>query len=307
MTTIVLAVRAIITKRATFFLYAQELNYCAKIEENTNYMGNDIRYENRSNHWFPATISTCCASCRNSKSDPGSPAACVCWVWGYNNNKDCQENNFKEDEGCCWLKRADDNGGACEAGRIESSSQISGRFIEGEPHEGGLPDRASSGWTVVTIVMGFVFVSTAYSRVSPSFGQNLKSLVADGVTFTIGVARGRGDYTPIEKDPFLTEKAGSHAKASGSKGALQKPSAMRGGRATALHEAAAIGKTSMSVLANHGCSLYEYLAYGIQWCRHPASQALHLTICCLCNWTNVACRQCSACGSSAEKQQLSRP
>lgn len=42
-----------------------EVNFCGKIEENMNLYGMVIKSANRSNHWFPATISTCCASCRN--------------------------------------------------------------------------------------------------------------------------------------------------------------------------------------------------------------------------------------------------
>ena len=34
-------------------LQSGELNYCAKIEEETNYVGQDIKYDNGSNHWFP--------------------------------------------------------------------------------------------------------------------------------------------------------------------------------------------------------------------------------------------------------------
>lgn len=222
-----------------------EVNYCSEIEEDSNYQGNDIRYENRTNHWFPATISTCCASCRNSKSDPGAPAACVCWVWGYNNNKDCHKGNFNEDEGCCWLKQADSSGRACDkAGRSESASQMSGHFVEGEPHEGGIPDR-SSGWGVVAIIMGFVFVGTASARVSPSFGRNLKSLVVDGVTFTTSIALGRrGDYAPIKRDVRSEAKINGQAEAIITKdppaGRSVVPSVT--GEATALHAAAAIGK-----------------------------------------------------------------
>ena len=214
-----------------------EPNYCSKIEESTNYVGNDIRYQNKSNHWFPATISTCCASCRNSKSDPGATAECVCWVWGYNNNQDCQKGNFKDDEGCCWLKHADAQGGACQAGgRADSASQISGHYIEGEPHEGGLPDQDSGGWAVVTIIMGFAFVGAAYNRVSPGFGRNLISLVVDGVTFTMSPADSpRSDYAPIKSEPSSSRNPDTNTGATGPNTAFVP------GRATALHAAAATG------------------------------------------------------------------
>eukprot|EP01043_Picozoa_sp_COSAG02_P025205 COSAG02_NODE_1407_length_12764_cov_3781.882985_4_plen_305_part_00 len=223
-----------------------ELNYCSKIEDDTNYIGNDLRYENRSNHWFPATVSTCCASCRNSKSDPGAPAECVCWVWGYNNNADCRKDNFKEDEGCCWLKRADANGGVCQEGRSDSKAQMSGHFTEGKAHDGGLPDHASSGWAVVTIIMGFAFVGTAYSRVSPGFAQNLKSLVADGVTFTISSVRGQGEYVPIKRE--ATQHVDDHTGGSGAnnRNAVSASSGASSGQATALHAAAAIGETRVT-------------------------------------------------------------
>jgi hypothetical protein len=52
-----------------------ELNYCSDIQKDTDYQGAaiDFRYDNFSNHWYPATVSTCCASCRNSRTDPHSP------------------------------------------------------------------------------------------------------------------------------------------------------------------------------------------------------------------------------------------
>ena len=219
-------------------LASGEPNYCSKIEENTNYAGNDIRYENKSNHWFPATIGTCCASCRNSKSDPGATDECVCWVWGYNNNQDCRKGSFKDGEGCCWLKRADAQGGACQAGRSDSASQMSGHYTEGEPHEGGLPDQDSGGWTVVTIIMGFTFVGAAYNRVSPGFGRNLKSLVIDGVTFTMSPAYSpQSDYTPIKSEPSSSYTPDTDTRTTGPNTAFVR------GRATPLHAAAATGAT----------------------------------------------------------------
>ena len=244
-----------------------ELNYCSKIEEDTNYKGQDIRYANRSNHWFPATISTCCASCRNSlQLDPTRQAACVCWVFGHNNNGDCQESNFKEGEGCCWLKQMDKDGGACKTDRVSSSSQVSGFFIEGEPHEGGLPSH-ESGWAIVVMIMGFAFVGGAYSRVSPGFGRNLKGLVADGIAFTTGVATGAspaaarragrgGGYEPVEKEAEAVgaEEAaadgGGAGRGSGKAGAAVGGGggARAAGERTALHAAAAIGER---LLSNH--------------------------------------------------------
>ena len=90
--------------------------------------------------------------------------------------------------------------------------------------------------------MGFAFVGSAYSRASPGFGQNLKSLVADGVTFTLLSVRGQADYAPIKTQAaaaqHVNEQTGG-SKASNRNAVSTFSGAI--GRATALHGAAATG------------------------------------------------------------------
>ena len=253
-------------------LQSGELNYCAKIEEETNYVGQDIKYDNGSNHWFPvrpphlqmsrgalitrrppwqATISTCCASCRNSGSDPGSPTMCACWVWGYNNNPDCKKDKFKDDsEGCCWLKRRDDDGGLCakEASKTHASAQTFGFFGE-LPHDGGLPDDGSTGWAVVFGLLGIIFAVSAYSRVSPAFARNIFSLAADGVQFTLSGGRGRGGddggggYSSIAGASEAPTAAAREPAGRDKRAAFADSRGRGGGERTALHAAAAVGDT----------------------------------------------------------------
>ena len=226
-----------------------EVNFCSKIEENTGFSGMDIRYANKTNHWFPATISTCCASCRASLL-LGAPSECACWVWGYNNNKDCQEGDFKDGEGCCWLKRASEDGTKCTAGKSKSKSQNLGFFLEGLPQDTELPGSGPSGWFIVVVICTFLFGGTAYSRVSPGFGRNLTGLVHDGLAFSMSAAGythpmrpKRGDYSAVKSEatpgPAAAAAAGGVGPAVGA--AASSSSSFATGQRTALHAAAAVG------------------------------------------------------------------
>jgi hypothetical protein len=122
---------------------AETQNYCADVKEGQQWYGGDIKWQNKSNHWFPATISTCCASCHNQQQlVPGGPP-CVGWVWGHNNNADCQKSDHKEGEGCCWPKRQAD-----DSNERSSKTQTSGRCSDAL-HSGGIPTDSVSSWVLV--------------------------------------------------------------------------------------------------------------------------------------------------------------
>ena len=176
---------------------------------------------------------------------------CACWVWGYNNNPDCKKDKFKDDsEGCCWLKRRDDDGGLCakEASKTHASAQTFGLFGD-LPHEGGLPDDGSTGWAAVFGLLGIIFAVSAYSRVSPAFARNIFSLAADGVQFTLSGGRGRGGddggggYSSIAGASEAPTAAAREPAGRDKRAAFADSRGRGGGERTALHAAAAVGDT----------------------------------------------------------------
>lgn len=128
---------------------------------------------------------------------------CACWVFGH--SEECRHERFEEGEGCCWLKRADDNGGKCKLGRIKSKNTIAGFFVN-ELHEGGLPGDEEYGWYLVCGILAVVFAGFSYSRAvaGTTFGQTLKGLVGDGLAFTLRGGRSgriKQPASPVASQP----------------------------------------------------------------------------------------------------------
>lgn len=125
---------------------------------------------------------------------------------------ECRHERFDEGEGCCWLKRADDQGGACKVGRKESTTTIAGHFSKAL-HEGGIPGQWELyvGWLAVFGIMALVFAAAMFSRVSPGTFDGLKGLVSDGVSFTLRLGRLQpsqyANGQPTERTPLTAKRA----------------------------------------------------------------------------------------------------
>ena len=141
---------------------------------------------------------------------------CACWVWGYNNNPDCKKDKFKDDsEGCCWLKRRDDDGGLCakEASKTHASAQTFGFFGE-LPHDGGLPDDGSTGWAVVFGLLGIIFAVQAADEARRAVHEARASRarrlrwVADGSEVRLGLPLllDEGATTHVALAPAIKER-----------------------------------------------------------------------------------------------------
>ena len=181
-----------------------EKNFCDRVVEDTDYAGHEIVYDNGTDHWLPATIADCCATCHNSDQDDSMPKHCDCWTWGHMPSGVCAKEKFATEElGCCWMKW-DHEQGDCASGKVSKPGMFSGH-VSKEAHDGGIPsfDAFGPGWIVVMGLVGgsvlYFGGGTLYARATGSpwqhsaFWRQTWGLVVDGVSFSMGaVGRGGG-------------------------------------------------------------------------------------------------------------------
>ena len=246
------------TAAAAATLTGAEENYCSQVEEDKGFYGNDIRWANKTNHWFPATIATCCASCHNQlELVPGGPA-CMAWTWGYNNNKDCNRQDFKEGEGCCWpkSKAVSNAAGGPFPHPTDSKGQVSGRCSE--LHSGGIPSESflNTAWALVIacFAVGVIYLGGGLylgrkrglkTHVHVVQLRNIFGLVVDGIAFVSGKSSSKSSTPGTDRllQPSVSAESSSHAAAAtydASPTRLAARQASRG-KPNALHLAASTG------------------------------------------------------------------
>jgi hypothetical protein len=149
----------------TATIEAAESNYCAKVEVDISYNGNEIKFEsNGSDHTQPITLSECCALCALSASNNAMGSTCQCWSWGRSDAvPGCDRADLlaaaaaaadgSDDElGCCWLKSAINSAGKCDSANVRDDGITSG-FFTGTLHEGGLPARRYNVAEILTMLL----------------------------------------------------------------------------------------------------------------------------------------------------------